>query len=171
MTMPESTTIQPSRTIVTSTSAALAKKIIPGGVVSVKLEPPDPKNGGATRFVHLVQAGSTQPNILKRAKPPATHITLAPKRQMVSTTTYVTTIPSPPSSTSSVNSENGQEQQQSQQPSSSKSEDDFDKSPLSLLAEEAARRTPTLNLAPCMSLDVPLDPKFIGGPIIAGSKF
>ena len=44
-------------------------------------------------------------------------------------------------------------------------------SPLSLLAEEAARRTPTLNLAPCTTLDVPLDPKFIGGPIIAGSKY
>ena len=81
------------------------------------MEPPlnmhDQKNPG-TRLVQLVAAASagtgntgvdgrqvSAPNILKRAKPNATTITLAPKRQMVSTTTYVTTIPSPPSSTTS----------------------------------------------------------------------
>ena len=58
----------------------------------------------------------------------------------------------------------------SQQNNGSNNTDYVPLSPLSLLAEEAARRTPTLNLAPCTTLDVPLDPKFIGGPIIAGSK-
>ena len=59
----------------------------------------------------------------------------------------------------------------SQQNNGSNNTDYVPLSPLSLLAEEAARRTPTLNLAPCTTLDVPLDPKFIGGPIIAGSEF
>ena len=93
---------------------SLSKKILPGQVVSVKVEPPlnihhDQKNPAA-RLVQLVAAANSvasdgrqvsAPNILKRAKPGATTITLAPKRQMVSTTTYVTTIPSPPSSTTS----------------------------------------------------------------------
>ena len=59
----------------------------------------------------------------------------------------------------------------SQQNNGSNNTDYVPLSPLSLLAEEAARRTPTLNLAPCTTLDVPLDPKFIGGPIIAGSEY
>ena len=101
---------------------SLSKKILPGQVVSVKVEPPlnihhDQKNPAA-RLVQLVSAANSvasdgrqvsAPNILKRAKPGATTITLAPKRQMVSTTTYVTTIPSPPSSTtSSINRYNNQ---------------------------------------------------------------
>jgi len=168
---------------------SLSKKILPGQVVSVKVEPPlnihhDQKNPAA-RLVQLVSAANSvasdgrqvsAPNILKRAKPGATTITLAPKRQMVSTTTYVTTIPSPPSSTtSSINSENGNQDyptcsSTSQQNNGSNNTDYVPLSPLSLLAEEAARRTPTLNLAPCTTLDVPLDPKFIGGPIIAGKE-
>merc|ERR1719278_2186150 len=168
---------------------SLSKKILPGQVVSVKVEPPlnihhDQKNPAA-RLVQLVSAANSvasdgrqvsAPNILKRAKPGATTITLAPKRQMVSTTTYVTTIPSPPSSTtSSINSENGNQDyptcsSTSQQNNGSNNTDYVPLCPLSLLAEEAARRTPTLNLAPCTTLDVPLDPKFIGGPIIAGKE-
>jgi len=168
----------------------LPKKILSGQVVSVKVEPPlnmhDQKNPG-TRLVQLVAAASagtgnaaidgrqvSAPNILKRAKPNATTITLAPKRQMVSTTTYVTTIPSPPSSTTSSNSDNGSQDHPTSSSTASQnnsnSADFVPLSPLSLLAEEAARRTPTLNLAPCTTLDVPLDPKFIGGPIIAGKE-
>ena len=194
--MPESTTPTLPRTIVhtgatitngltvansvTVSTAVLPKKLV-SGIVSVKVEPSgghqDAKSSG-TRLIHLIPAGAANatavvngerpatPNILKRAKPLNTAVTLAPKRPMVSTTAYVATLPSPPSSTSSLASETGAEQQQ---PPSSTS-NDFDKSPLSLLAEEAARRTPTLNLAPSMTSDVPLDPKFIGGPIIAGSK-
>jgi len=173
---------------------ALPKKILSGQVVSVKVEPPlnihDQKNQGP-RLVQLVAAGNagtgntsidgrqvSAPNILKRAKPNATTITLAPapKRQMVSTTTYVTTIPSPPSSTTSnsSNSDNGSQDHPTSSSTASQNNsnnaDYVPLSPLSLLAEEAARRTPTLNLAPCTTLDVPLDPKFIGGPIIAGKE-
>jgi len=170
----------------TNRGLSLPKKILPGQVVSVKVEPPlninhDQKNPATRLLVQLVAAGTggdvrqvSAPNILKRAKP-ATTITLAPKRQMVSTTTYVTTIPSPPSSTtSSINSETGNQDQPTSSSTSQNTGSNFSDfvplSPLSLLAEEAARRTPTLNLAPCTTLDVPLDPKFIGGPIIAGKE-
>lgn len=170
------------------------KALLGTQVVSVKVEPPmslvngdSSKLTAATRLVQLVApSGATvltadrqvsAPNILKRAKSAATTITLAPKRPMLSTT-YVTTLPSPPSSTSSVNSETQEQPQQAPTTTSNShgqqqgqnNSADFDKSPLSLLAEEAARRTPTLNLPPCATADVPLDPKFIGGPIIAGKE-
>ena len=75
-------------------------------------------------------------------------------------TTYVTTLPS---STSNVDKIPSVDHQQNHM-------EHMDHSPLSLLAEEAARRTPSLNLSPSTTSDLPLDPKFIGGPIIAGSE-
>ena len=115
---------------------------------------------------------------------------------MISTTTYVTTLPSSTSNSdripdSGIRPDSGYQQQQQITPSSKIVTEmpygkirpdsgyqqqqtqlpDIDHSPLSLLAEEAARRTPSLNLSPSTTLDVPLDPKFIGGPIIAGSKY
>lgn len=189
------TSIQPKK-ILTSGPGVVSVKVEPlgNGDSGAKLTS---ANVGGARLVQLVAAGSIlerQPNILKRGGKPTT-ITLAPKRPALlsnsgiptvgttvvssgaGSTTFVTTIPSPPSSTSSANSDNGIQQETpgaSAAPSSSSAisaSSDFDKSPLSLLAEEAARRTPTLNLGPCVTSDVPLDPKFIGGPIIAGSKF
>ena len=111
---------------------------------------------------------------------------------MISTTTYVTTLPTSTSNSdripdSGIRPDSGYQQQQTPsskivtempygkiRPDSGYQQQtqlpDIDHSPLSLLAEEAARRTPSLNLSPSTTLDVPLDPKFIGGPIIAGSK-
>ena len=80
--IPESS-FQSSRTIVTSTTTP--KKIIPGGIVSVKVEPSLTINGdqkSGARLVQLVNAGGSsvgvgslpaqlvdrQPNILKRTK-------------------------------------------------------------------------------------------------------
>ena len=137
--------------------------------------PPGSSENKTTRLITLIPAGSAPnadrpatPNILKRK--PTTAVSLAPKRPMISTTTFaVTTLPSStsserpsPPSVSADSAGNGYPPQ-TQFP-------DIDHSPLSLLAEEASRRTPSLNLSPSTTLDVPLDPKFIGGPIIAGSK-
>ena len=109
--MPETSTL-PSRIVhstmsngvpngVTVTAATIPKKLV-SGIVSVKVEPPGPHGDAkptATRLIHLVPAGSAvaaaiaanglerpaTPNILKRAKPMNTSVTLAPKRAMVST--------------------------------------------------------------------------------------
>lgn len=191
------TSIQPKK-ILTPGPGVVSVKVEPMGNGDSASKLASGTVGGA-RLVQLVAAGSIlerQPNILKRGGKPTT-ITLAPKRPLLASTgsmptvgttvvssgtgatTFVATIPSPPSSTSSANSDNGSQQEtasltpkQGLAASSStiSASSDFDKSPLSLLAEEAARRTPTLNLGPCVTSDVPLDPKFIGGPIIAGSK-
>lgn len=188
------TSIQPKK-ILTPGPGVVSVKVEPMGNGDPGAKLASAAVGGA-RLVQLVAAGSIlerQPNILKRGGKPTT-ITLAPKRPLLastvsaptvgttvvtsgSATTFVATIPSPPSSTSSANSDNGSQQEAALTPkqaaassSTISASSDFDKSPLSLLAEEAARRTPTLNLGPCLSSDVPLDPKFIGGPIIAGKE-
>ena len=176
---PESTTnVGSPRTVVHSTTPPLTKKFT-NNIVSFKVESPNPLGSSenkTTRLITLIPAGSAPnvdrpatPNILKRK--PTTTVSLAPKRPMISTTTFaVTTLPSStsserpsPPSISADSAGNGYPPQ-TQFP-------DIDHSPLSLLAEEASRRTPSLNLSPSTTLDVPLDPKFIGGPIIAGSKY
>jgi len=169
---PESTsnTNSPRTTVVHSTTPPLTKKFAASGAAFVSVRVESPTNGIAmndknTRLITLVPAGSTTseqrpatPNILKR-KPNNTTVTLAPKRPMISTT-YVTTLPS---STSNVDKIPSVDHHQNHL-------EHMDHSPLSLLAEEAARRTPSLNLSPSTTSDLPLDPKFIGGPIIAGKE-
>jgi len=173
---PESTsnTMSPrTTTVVHSTTPPLTKKFATSGTAFVSVRVESPTNNGIatmndknTRLITLVPAGSTTnteqrpatPNILKR-KPNNTTVTLAPKRPMISTT-YVTTLPS---STSNVDKIPSVDHQQNHM-------EHMDHSPLSLLAEEAARRTPSLNLSPSTTSDLPLDPKFIGGPIIAGKE-
>lgn len=140
----------------------IAKKMHhPTGIVSVKVEPS--QGQGATRLIHLVTTSTNPdqrpatPNILKRAKSSgSTMVTLAPKRPL---TAYISKAISEPTSTTTNSLANG------------RMDVVESKNPLDLLAEEAARRTLTLNLTTQnVTSDLRLDPKFIGGPIIAGSR-
>ena len=109
---------------------------------------------GATSIMANASATSRlmTTNILKRPRPNSAGITVQP----------TTPVAAKKGSAASVSSTTSEADEASRLMDAANS--------LNMLANEAARRSPTLNLTPSTTSDVPLNPRFISGPFIQGSK-